>query len=91
MKTPLWKPSAERIKQANVTRFIEYVNKKQGKKIGSYIDLYQWSIDTLVEEVRSVKSLGISGIMLFGIPAKKDDRATGATRIMALYRRRFVR
>jgi porphobilinogen synthase len=39
---------------------------------------YHWSIDTLVEEVRSVKSLGIGGIMIFGIPAKKDDRATGA-------------
>jgi porphobilinogen synthase len=34
--------------------------------------------NTLVEEVRSVKSLGISGIMLFGIPAKKDDHALGA-------------
>jgi len=47
MKTPLWKPSAERIKQANVTRFIEYVNKKQGKKIRDYFDLYQWSIDQI--------------------------------------------
>jgi len=39
---------------------------------------YQWSVDTLVEEVRSVKSLGIPGIMLFGIPDKKDERATSA-------------
>ncbi len=39
---------------------------------------YQWSIDTMVEEVRSVKSLGIAGIILFGIPEKKDDRATSA-------------
>ena len=33
MKTPLWKPSKEVIKNANVPRFIEYVNKKQGKKL----------------------------------------------------------
>ncbi len=41
-------------------------------------DHYQWSIDTLVEEVRCVQSLGIPGIMLFGIPAGKDDRASSA-------------
>lgn len=45
MKRPLWKPSAERIRQANVTRFIEYVNQKQGKQIRDYFDLNQWSID----------------------------------------------
>ncbi len=48
------------------------------KEISSMPGNYQWSIDTLVDEVRNVKSLGISGIMLFGIPEKKDDRATGA-------------
>jgi porphobilinogen synthase len=31
-----------------------------------------------VEEVRLAKSLGIGGIILFGIPERKDDRATGA-------------
>lgn len=39
---------------------------------------YQWSVELLVEEVQSAKSLGIGGVMLFGIPEKKDDRATGA-------------
>ncbi len=48
------------------------------KEISSMPGNYHWSVDTLVEEVRSVKSLGISGIMLFGIPEKKDDRATSA-------------
>jgi len=47
MKTPLWKPSEQKIKNANITRFIEYVNKKQGKKFGGYSDLYQWSIDQI--------------------------------------------
>jgi acetoacetyl-CoA synthetase len=49
MKTPLWRPSEERIKQANVTRFIEYVNQKQGKKIRRYFDLYQWSTDQIAD------------------------------------------
>jgi porphobilinogen synthase len=48
------------------------------KEISSMPDNYQWSIDLLVEEVKSIKSLGIGGIILFGIPEKKDDRATGA-------------
>jgi acetoacetyl-CoA synthetase len=47
MKTPLWRPSEERIKNANLTRFMEYVNKKQGKKFQTYQDLYQWSIEDI--------------------------------------------
>jgi porphobilinogen synthase len=48
------------------------------KEISSMPGNYHWSVDTLVDEVRSVKSLGIGGIMLFGIPAKKDDAGSGA-------------
>ena len=48
------------------------------KEISAMPGNYQWSIDTLVDEARVVKSLGIGGIMLFGLPAKKDDAATGA-------------
>ncbi len=48
------------------------------KEISSMPGNYQWSIDLLVEEVRSVKALGIGGILLFGIPERKDDHGTGA-------------
>jgi len=48
------------------------------KEISSMPGNYQWSVDLLVEEVQAVKSLGIGGIILFGIPEKKDDRASGA-------------
>lgn len=48
------------------------------KEIASMPANYQWSIDLLVEEVRSVSALGIGGIILFGIPERKDDRASGA-------------
>ncbi|HXZ34722.1 MAG TPA: acetoacetate--CoA ligase [Thermodesulfobacteriota bacterium] len=47
MKTPLWTPSEERIRNANLTRFIEYVNGKHGKKFKTYPDLYQWSIEDI--------------------------------------------
>ena len=41
---PLWKPSEERVKNANITRFIKYVNDKYGLKIDGYSALYDWSI-----------------------------------------------
>ena len=44
MKTPIWKPSKEVKKRANITRFISFVNKKYGLKIDSYDELYDWSI-----------------------------------------------
>ncbi len=47
MKTPLWEPSEERIRNANLTRFIEYVNGKQGKHLKTYPDLVQWSMESI--------------------------------------------
>ncbi len=46
MKTPLWEPSAERKKNTNINRFIQSVNRRYQKKIGSYDELHQWSIDS---------------------------------------------
>jgi porphobilinogen synthase len=46
------------------------------KEISSMPANYQWSVDLLVEEARSVKSLGIGGIILFGIPPAKDEKGT---------------
>jgi len=44
-KKPLWVPSKDQIKNANMTRFIEFVNKKYKKSFKSYNELYQWSVD----------------------------------------------
>jgi porphobilinogen synthase len=38
----------------------------------------QLSIDRLVDEVGAARELGIKGIILFGIPDKKDAKASGA-------------
>jgi porphobilinogen synthase len=38
----------------------------------------QLSIDMAVEECREVKSLGIGGVILFGLPEAKDEEASGA-------------
>ncbi|MCK4424568.1 acetoacetate--CoA ligase, partial [Candidatus Bathyarchaeota archaeon] len=45
----LWKPSEERIKQANMTRFIDFVNKKHGLEINSYSQLYNWSVENIAD------------------------------------------
>ncbi len=38
----------------------------------------QLSIDNAVEECREIKALGISGVILFGLPESKDEEASGA-------------
>ena len=47
MKVPMWEPSEERKKKANMTRFIDFVNKRYGLKIGAYDELHEWSINNL--------------------------------------------
>ena len=40
--------------------------------------IYQFSLDRLSEEMDEVASLGIKSVLLFGIPAEKDECGTGA-------------
>ncbi len=46
--------------------------------ISSMPDHAQLSIDLIIKEVQEAKSLGILGIILFGIPEKKDEMGTEA-------------
>jgi porphobilinogen synthase len=48
------------------------------KEVSSMPGVYQFSIDKIVEEAKEVYNLGIPAIILFGIPADKDNDATGA-------------
>ena len=40
--------------------------------------VFNLSVDEVVKEVREAHSLGVSSIILFGLPEKKDEVATGA-------------
>ncbi len=40
----LWEPNDESIKGANITRFIEFVNKEFGTSVSDYSGLYNWSV-----------------------------------------------
>jgi len=48
------------------------------KEIATMPGNYQFSVDTLVEEVKELASLGIPGVILFGIPSVKDELGTEA-------------
>jgi len=48
------------------------------KPISSMPGNFQMSVDHLVKEVQKAKDLGIPAVLLFGIPEKKDEVASGA-------------
>ena len=49
MRAPLWTPSEERKRQANLTRFMGRVNAQQKLNLSSYSELYQWSVENISE------------------------------------------
>ena len=48
------------------------------KEVRSMPGVFNLSVDEAVKEAREVKSLGVPSVILFGLPDKKDDVATGA-------------
>jgi porphobilinogen synthase len=52
--------------------------KSKRVEISSMPGIYQYSIDTLSQELEEVQSLGIPAILLFGLPAKKDEHGSAA-------------
>jgi len=48
------------------------------KEVKSMPGVYNLSVDEAVKEAREVKSLGVPSVILFGLPNKKDEVATGA-------------
>jgi porphobilinogen synthase len=52
--------------------------KDRKKPIGAMPGNFQMSVDHLLKEVQKTKELGIPAVLLFGIPDKKDEVASGA-------------
>jgi acetoacetyl-CoA synthetase len=44
MNTPLWTPSATRIQDSNLHRFMQQLDSEQGAQLSDYDALYEWSI-----------------------------------------------
>src|SRR6266513_2668300 len=51
---------------------------KVRQEVSSMLGVYQQSVDQIVEEAREVESLGIPGIILFGLPESKDPRGASS-------------
>jgi acetoacetyl-CoA synthetase len=43
----LWEPTEERKKNANIAKFIDFVNKRHKQDFHSYKELYDWSVDEI--------------------------------------------
>src|SRR5260370_9936278 len=48
------------------------------RESGSMLGNYQMSVDARVRECGEVQSLGVGGVILFGLPETKDETASGA-------------
>jgi porphobilinogen synthase len=48
------------------------------KEISSMPGVFNLSIDEAIKEAEACASLGLGGLLLFGLPAQKDEQATGA-------------
>ena len=48
------------------------------KPISSMPDQFQLSVDNIAKEAQKARDLGIPAVLIFGIPEKKDEMATGA-------------
>jgi acetoacetyl-CoA synthetase len=47
MRDPLWIPSEQRRRDANITRFIQTVNAQHQMNLTSYAELYRWSVENI--------------------------------------------
>ena len=48
------------------------------KEVGSMPGVFNLSVDEAVKEARESDSLGVPSVILFGLPEKKDEIASGA-------------
>lgn len=47
-------------------------------EVGSMPGVYRLSVDEIVKEAREAESLGLGGLILFGLPPAKDETGSGA-------------
>jgi acetoacetyl-CoA synthetase len=46
-EVPLWRPSAEWVQRAEMTRFMRFAAERRGKPFADYDELWRWSVDEL--------------------------------------------
>ncbi len=61
-----------------VLPFFARPGKRERRPIGSMPGVFQLSIDELIKDATSAHQAGVPAVLLFGIPDKKDEKASGA-------------
>src|SRR5574338_546016 len=56
--SPLWRPSAERIANAGITRYLNWLQKTRGLHFDNYESLWRWSIDRIEDFYESIWQFG---------------------------------
>ena len=54
MKKLLWQPSEKRVRNANMTRFMQFVNAAYGNNFKTYNEMYTWSVENLADFWKTV-------------------------------------
>lgn len=72
---PLWTPPEERVKNANMTRFIKFVNERYSQNLSDHHSLYEWSIQN---RENFWESVWVFGNVIASKPYEKvlEDSAT---------------
>ncbi len=61
-----------------VLPFFARSGKKERRPIGAMPGVFQLSVDELVKDAAAAHAAGVPAVLLFGIPDRKDERASGA-------------
>jgi acetoacetyl-CoA synthetase len=51
---PLWRPSAQAMRDARMTRFMEWVGERHGRRFADYWELWEWSVSELEQFWESI-------------------------------------
>ncbi|MGQ0793369.1 MAG: acetoacetate--CoA ligase [Deltaproteobacteria bacterium] len=78
MHKPLWAPSEERCRSANITRFIAYVNRRYGLALGGYDDIHSWSVGNIPDFWEAVwEFTGVRASQMYESVAEGLDKMPG--------------
>ena len=61
-----------------VLPFFARPGKRERRPIGAMPGVFQLSVDELVKDATAAHAAGVPAVLLFGIPDRKDERASGA-------------
>src|SRR3990172_126048 len=78
MTQPLWVPSEQRRRGSNLTKFLGQVNGRYHRRLESYPQLWEWSVERIPEFWAAVGGVAGGAAELRGDPPRaRGERAAG--------------